>query len=101
MRPQRARIMPRSAALVQRNAERKLVSSTCSKSVSDICMISLSRVVPALLTRIAIGPSASFDAAKRRETSSSWLTSAWTAMQRLPISSMVAFTSAAASALLR
>ena len=88
MRPQRALIIFLNAAFVQRNVERKLVSTTYSKSARDIWRMSLSRVVPALFTRIAMGPRDSFTMVKRRVTSSSWLTSAWIVIQRLPISSI-------------
>src|SRR5579875_857793 len=70
IRPQRAFIIPRNAARVQRKAEYRFVCIIEAKSSSDICRISLSRVVPALLTRMLTGPSCSLAVAKRRVTSS-------------------------------
>src|SRR5512139_3663863 len=56
MRPQRAFIMPRITARERRNTDFRLVSMTSSQSASFMRSARLSRVMPALLTRIAIAP---------------------------------------------
>ena len=57
MRPARAFIMPRMTPRDKRNTPRKLVAMTASKSSSFMRMLKPSRVMPALLTKIAIAPS--------------------------------------------
>ena len=54
IRPARWRSIGRSTALVTRKADLRLVSSTASQSSSDMRMISVSRVIPALLTRTSM-----------------------------------------------
>src|SRR5690606_3643379 len=56
MRPQRAFVMPRTKARVMRNTESRLVDSTDAHSSSFMRSIRLSRVMPALLTRISTLP---------------------------------------------
>ena len=80
MRPDRCRIIPRMAALVHRNAPFKLVSNTASQSSSLNRITRLSRVMPALFTRMsspprsvdacATNPSASFGEATLPATTS-------------------------------
>ena len=68
MRPQRAFIMPRITARDRRNTARRLVSITSSHSSSFMRSARLSRVMPALLTRIAMSPNCfcnSVDRARR------------------------------------
>src|SRR5688500_10704229 len=57
MRPQRAFIMPRITARDRRNTLRRLVAITSSKSSSFMRSARLSRVMPALFTRMATSPS--------------------------------------------
>ncbi|MNT61421.1 hypothetical protein D3C72_1990660 [compost metagenome] len=56
MRPLRAFIMPRMTALLVRNTLVRLVSMIDAQSSSFMRISRLSRVMPALLTRIEIGP---------------------------------------------
>ncbi len=58
MRPLRRRIMPRTAARDRRNAAVRLTAMTWSHSSSFIRTKMLSRVMPALLTRMSRPPSA-------------------------------------------
>ncbi len=57
MRPLRAFIMPRSTALLRRNTEPRFVSITASQSSGFMRSSKVSRVMPALLTRIVTAPS--------------------------------------------
>ena len=52
MRPRRAFIMPRSTALLRRNTEPRFVAMTASQSSGFMRSSSVSRVMPALLTRM-------------------------------------------------
>ena len=66
IRPQRAFIIPRSTPRASRKDEVRFTSMTCAHSSSDIRMNRLSRVMPALLTRMSTDPIASaacFDSA--------------------------------------
>ena len=56
MRPHRRFIMPRDAARIATNAPRRLASSTASQSSSLMRNRMLSRVRPALFTRMSIAP---------------------------------------------
>ena len=56
MRPRRAFIMPRSTALLVRKTPDRLVSRIACQSSSFIRISSWSRVMPALFTRMPIGP---------------------------------------------
>ena len=56
MRPRRAFIMPRSTPFASANAGFRLVAMIASQSSSFIRTSRLSRVMPALLTRIAMAP---------------------------------------------
>jgi hypothetical protein len=56
MRPQRAFIMPRITARDRRKTLRRLVSITSSQSASFMRSARLSRVMPALFTRMAMSP---------------------------------------------
>src|SRR5687768_9067677 len=56
MRPERAFIMPRSTARESTKIERRLAACTSSHSSSFMRASRLSRVMPALFTRIATGP---------------------------------------------
>ena len=58
MDPFRRLIMPRRTALLIRKAPFKLTVKTASQSCSGIIRAMLSRVMPALLTRMSMGPSA-------------------------------------------
>src|SRR4030081_774782 len=58
MRPQRRLIIPRDAARMARNAPRRLASRTVSQSSSLMRNRMLSRVSPALFTRMSIWPNA-------------------------------------------
>jgi hypothetical protein len=59
IRPQRRFIIPRCAARIATNAERRFVSRTASQSSSFIRSIRLSFVMPALFTRMSQDPKAS------------------------------------------
>ena len=61
--------MGRSTALVTRNALFRLVSSTASQSSSDMRMMSVSRVMPALLTSTSMRLNVSRVAWTSRSTS--------------------------------
>ena len=74
---------------------------TMSQSSSLMRMMSVSRVVPALLTRMSMRPKAFLAASIRAWASATWLTSAWTAMASPPRASIWATTSLAAALLLR
>ena len=63
MRPQRFFIMPRSTARDRRKAAVRLTAITWSHSSSFMRMKRLSRVMPALLTRMSIGAPAAASAA--------------------------------------
>jgi hypothetical protein len=56
MRPLLAFIIARSTARLRRNTDLRLVASTSSHSSSDMRASRLSRVIPALFTRIVISP---------------------------------------------
>ena len=66
MRPLRAFIMPRNTAFESRNTEARLVCSTASQSSCFMRSSSMSRVMPALLHRMAIGALLRFDVGEQR-----------------------------------
>src|SRR3990172_5600929 len=68
MRPQRAFIMPRITARDRRNTARRFVAITSSHSSSFIRNARLSRVIPALFTRMATSP-ISFSSASQAASS--------------------------------
>ena len=57
IQPERRRNILRAAALLTRNVPRRCVAMTLSKSPGSIIITTLSRVMPALLTTMASGPS--------------------------------------------
>src|SRR2546427_4785403 len=68
MRPLRAFIMPRMTALLVRNTLVRLVSMIDAQSSSFMRISRLSRVMPALLTRIEIGPNSLAIPSDRKST---------------------------------
>src|SRR6267154_6314278 len=74
----------RSTARQQRNTARRSVPSTKSQSASVVSRNGFSRITPALLTRMSIGPSASSVLLTRRSTPTAWLTSASTSIALEP-----------------
>ena len=78
MRPNFALIMPFEARLTTRNAPPRLVSTTVSKSSSDIRISSVSRVMPAFATTTSTGPSFSSTSANAASRASASVTSART-----------------------
>ena len=67
IRPWRAFIMPRSTPFASRKAGFRLVAMIASHSSSFMRSSRLSRVMPALLTRMAIGAEARLDVSERRD----------------------------------
>ena len=86
MRPYRCLNIGRSAALLQLYALFRFVRKTTSQSSSLIIMSSMSRVVPALLTRMSTRPKRSIVSLTKRCASASRLTSACTATALPPAS---------------
>ncbi len=78
IRPQRCFSMWRSAALVQRNTARRFVAITSSQSSTDMRRSSVSRLKPALFTRMSSRPNASWAVSTTRSASSGTLMSPWT-----------------------
>ena len=66
IRPKRRFSMPFSAARDRRKAAVRLIARTVSQSASFMRMKRASRVTPALLTRMSIGPSALSTAGNKR-----------------------------------
>ena len=78
MRPPRCFIIGRIAALVTRNAPRRFRSSTASHSSALMRISRLSRVMPALFTRMSSLPSPNASASfTTRSASASTETSPW------------------------
>src|SRR6266550_7878410 len=75
IRPARRLLMPRAACLIIRNAPLKFVSRTASQSSSLMRNTRLSRRVPALFTRMSIGPRSRSTSATAASTCSPWATS--------------------------
>ncbi len=78
--------MPRITARVHRYVPFRFVASTSSNSTSFIRMRILSRVVPALLTRISTGPKASPTPFTSASTSAASATSPFMASHSAPAS---------------
>ena len=97
IRPQRARTMPRRQARVTRNAPVRSVASTAAQSSSFIRIASVSRVMPALLTRISGRPSWSAITSSIAPTASGSATSAWIVALRRPSAAISAAAASAAS----
>src|SRR5690242_9983926 len=95
MRPKRRRIMPRMTARDRRKAPVRLISSTFSQSSSFRRSASMSRVMPALLTRMSTLPIAASDSFTRRSRSAASSILAVMTWARSPIS---AFSASSASA---
>ena len=77
MRPERAFIMPRSTALDRRNTDLRLVSMTSSHSPSFMRTARLSRLIPALFTRMATPPKVRSTSAINDSILAASLTSSW------------------------
>jgi len=95
MRPQRCLIICLSASLVQRKAPLRLMFITWSQSSSDMRIINLSRVIPALLTSMSTFEKASIAFSTSLVTSSATLMSAGMKIDFLPFDSTSATTSGA------
>ena len=78
MRPNFAFSMPFEARLTTRKEPPRLVSTTVSKSSSDIRISRVSRVMPALATTTSTGPSFSSTSANAASRASASVTSART-----------------------
>ena len=98
MRPQRALSIGRATARHTLQVPRRLVATTSSKSSGFMRRISWSRVMPALLTAIPIGPRDWLTFATAASTASPSATSQHSATARPPSSSMALTVSAAPSA---
>ena len=77
--------IPGSTACVTRNTDFRLTASTSSQSCSVIWSKGCGRAIPALFTRTATGPSASWTCWTIPATSSAIDTSAWMAMAWPPV----------------
>ena len=102
IRPARALSIGRAIARVIQNGPDRFVSITASHSSPSIRISRLSRVMPALLTRMSTDPrpsSAAFTIASH--ASRPWLVSPWIVTARRPAPVISAATSSAASALPR
>src|SRR5215468_3436831 len=93
--PRLRSIIPGATARAQRNMEVRLVTSTSSHSSSVTSTDALSRVTPALLTRMSMGPSARSASVTAARIPSALVTSSGMARARPPAASI----SAAANAI--
>src|SRR5438105_5319229 len=99
IRPPRCFIIGRIAAFVTRNAPRRFRSRTASHSSADMRSSRLSRVIPALFTRMSSAPPPKARASfTTRSASASTDTSPWTSAARAPAASTARFVSSAAVA---
>ena len=88
--PRPRAIMPGTTARAQRNIEVRLVARTVSHSSSVTSSDGLSRVMPALLTRMSMGPSADSASFTTVLICSPWVTSIRSARARPPAASISA-----------
>ena len=99
MLPLRLRIMIRAASLQQSQQLRRLVAKTISKSSGFIIIMTLSRVMPALFTRMSKVPYRVLASLKSLVTWSALLTSACSAVASPLPAAIVATRSSAETAL--